>query len=98
MITFVPDSSVPRGVGRRSAVARRRQHRTSGGSLRTRPLPYFLRPPEEREVIRHKSYALRRLTPEEAVIDMELLDYGFHLFTEEEETDQDSVVHRSEGG
>lgn len=66
-------------------------------SLRTRRRPYFPRPPEEREVIRHKSYALRRLTSDEAITDMELLDYDFHLFTEEE-TDQDSVVYRTDSG
>jgi hypothetical protein len=66
-------------------------------SPHTRRLPYFPRPPEEREVIRHKSYALRRLTPDEAIAEMELLDYDFHLFTEEE-TDQDSVVYRTDSG
>ncbi|MEV0402627.1 sigma 54 modulation/S30EA ribosomal C-terminal domain-containing protein [Actinoallomurus sp. NPDC050550] len=59
--------------------------------------PYFPRPPEVRTVIRHKSYALRRQTPQDAVADMELLDYDFHLFTEQE-TGQDSVVYRSGTG
>jgi hypothetical protein len=59
--------------------------------------PYLPRPPEERTVVRHKSYALRRHTPQDAVADMELLDYDFHLFTEHE-TGQDSVVYRSGAG
>ncbi len=58
---------------------------------------YFPRPLEERTVMRHKSYALRRQSPQEAIADMELLDYDFHLFTEQD-TGQDSVVYRSESG
>jgi len=58
---------------------------------------YFPRPVEERGVVRHKSYGLPRLTPGEAIADLELLDYDFHLFTERS-TNQDSVIYRSNGG
>lgn len=81
----------------RSRTAAPAPHEWRHQSPRSRPLPYFPRPPGEREVIRHKSYALKRLNPEEAIADMELLDYDFHLFTEDE-TGQDSVVYRSDGG
>lgn len=57
--------------------------------------PYFPRPAEERAVIRHKSYTLKRLRPDDAVAEMNLLDYDFHLFTERD-TGQDSVVYRSD--
>jgi hypothetical protein len=60
-------------------------------------LPYFPRPSAERAVIRHKSYALTRQTPDEAVADAELLDYDFHLFTERS-TGEDSVVYRIRDG
>jgi len=60
-------------------------------------VPYFPRPAAERTIVRRKSYALSRLTPDEAVRDLELLDYDFHLFTEKN-TGQDSVVCRSDGG
>jgi len=60
-------------------------------------LPYFPRPADERAVVRHKSYGLSRMTPDEAVADMELLDYDFHLFTELS-SGQDSVVYRTEDG
>jgi len=60
-------------------------------------LPYFPRPSGERAVIRRKSYALARLTPDEAVAGAELLDYDFHLFTEKS-TGEDSVVYRITGG
>jgi hypothetical protein len=60
-------------------------------------LPYFPRPPEERTVVRHGSYALAHETPDEAVADAELLDYDFHLFTEKS-TGEDAVIYRSGDG
>ncbi len=48
-------------------------------------------------VVRHKSYGLARLTPDEAIADLELLDYEFHLFTERA-SDSDSVVYVAEDG
>ena len=66
-------------------------------SLPAPRLPYFPRPLEERAVMRHKSYAPARLTPDEAVADAELLDYGFHLFTEKS-TGEDGVVYRVRDG
>ncbi len=59
--------------------------------------PYFPRPPDERAVLRHTSYASAHLTPDEAVADAELLDYDFHLFTEKS-TGEDSVIYRSGDG
>jgi ribosome-associated translation inhibitor RaiA len=55
--------------------------------------PYFPRPAEDRQVVRHKTFAVARETVEEAAFDMELLDYGFHLFTEEG-SGVDSVLYR----
>jgi hypothetical protein len=66
-------------------------------SVPTERLPYFPRPAEERSVVRHKSYGLPRLTPDEAIADLELLDYDFHLFTERS-TGEDSVVYRTDDG
>jgi hypothetical protein len=43
---------------------------------------YFPRPPEERRVIRRKSFAMAPCTVDEAALEMDLLDYDFHLFTE----------------
>ncbi len=60
-------------------------------------LPYFPRPPEERAVIRHKSYAPTRQTPDEAMTEMELLDYDFYVFAERV-TGQDSVLYRTADG
>jgi len=66
-------------------------------SPHTPRLPYFPRPPGERTVLRHKSYALARETPDEAIADAELLDYDFHLFTEKS-TGEDSVIYRTADG
>lgn len=66
-------------------------------SLPARQLSYFPRPPQERTVARHKSYALARQTPDEAAADAELMDYDFHLFTERS-TGQDSVIYRTADG
>jgi hypothetical protein len=43
---------------------------------------YFPRPPEQRRILRHKSFAVEACTVDEAALEMELLDYDFYLFTE----------------
>ncbi|HZE17780.1 MAG TPA: HPF/RaiA family ribosome-associated protein, partial [Mycobacterium sp.] len=48
----------------------------------THRLSYFPRPADERRVIRRKSFAMKPCTVDEAALEMELLDYDFHLFTE----------------
>jgi ribosome-associated translation inhibitor RaiA len=54
---------------------------------------YFPRPADARAVIRRPGYAVRPLTPEEAVAELDLLDYDFYLFTERS-TGEDSVLYR----
>src|SRR5690606_15553731 len=44
-----------------------------------RPVRYD-RPPDERELVARKSYALDEITPDEAIYDMEQLDHDFYLF------------------
>jgi ribosome-associated translation inhibitor RaiA len=44
---------------------------------------YFPRPADERRVIRRKSFTMAPCTIDEAAGEMELLDYDFHLFTEQ---------------
>lgn len=56
--------------------------------------PWFPRPPEEREVVRHKSFTAPRSTVDEAAEEMDELDYDFHLFTEEG-SGQHSVIYRA---
>ena len=59
--------------------------------------PYFPRPADERSVIRRASFAASPETVDEAVAELDLLDYDFHLFTERT-TRQDSVVYRTGDG
>lgn len=47
-------------------------------------------------IIRHKSYAMTPCTIDDAVAEMELLDYDFHLFTEKG-SGTVGVLYRSEG-
>jgi ribosome-associated translation inhibitor RaiA len=44
---------------------------------------YFPRPADERRVIRRKSFTMAPCTLDEAAGEMDLLDYNFHLFTEQ---------------
>jgi ribosome-associated translation inhibitor RaiA len=54
---------------------------------------YFPRPADARAVIRRPGYASHPLTLEEAVAELDLLDYDFHLFIERS-TGEDSVLYR----
>lgn len=45
---------------------------------------HFPRPASERQVVRHKTFALTEEGVDEAAFDMEALDYDFHLFTDVE--------------
>jgi ribosome-associated translation inhibitor RaiA len=55
---------------------------------------YFPRPVEEREVVRHKTFALAVESVDEAVSELESMDYDFHLFTDVE-TGEDGVLYRA---
>jgi ribosome-associated translation inhibitor RaiA len=58
---------------------------------------FFPRPPEERQVIRRKTFPLDRRTPEDAVVEMQMLDHDFHLFVDSA-TGEDAVVRRLPDG
>ncbi len=76
--------------------ARRRESTSGGTATRRRPRPsYFPRPVEERELVRRKTFAVAEMTPDEAVLDLELLDHDFYLFRNRE-TGEDNVIVRSE--
>jgi len=55
---------------------------------------YFPRPIEQREVVRHKTFALAVESFDEAVLELESMDYDFHLFNDVE-TGQDGVIYRA---
>ena len=74
------------------------EHEWRHGDLPRRPVPYFPRPEESREVVRHKSLAPAPMTVDEAAFEMDLLDHDFYLFTDLD-SGQPALVHRlADGG
>lgn len=67
------------------------------GDLPTARPTYFDRPTEERELVRHKSFTLDEITPDEAAFDMDQLDYEFHLFRDLTSGDDAVLARTSEG-
>jgi hypothetical protein len=67
------------------------------GDLPTERADHFDRPPDEREVVRHKAFALDELTVDEAAFDMAQLDYDFHLFRDLA-SGQDALLERTGDG
>jgi ribosome-associated translation inhibitor RaiA len=62
-----------------------------------RPSPrvtWFERPPDERQLVRRKAVADEPLSIDEAVFDMDLLDYDFYLFNDLA-SGQDALVRRT---
>jgi ribosome-associated translation inhibitor RaiA len=55
--------------------------------------PFYPRPPEQREVVRRKTFAMRPESIEEALFDLETLDHDFFLFVHNE-TNAEAVVYR----
>lgn len=82
---------------RRSALRKRPGVPTTGewrhGDLPTHRPDYFNRPPAERQLVRRKTYAIDELNPDEAVFEMEQLDYDFHLFRDLA-SGQDALIER----
>lgn len=73
----------------------RRRRRWDEGPFR--PPAGFPRPPEERQVVRHKTFAPTAISVEEATFDLDVLDFRFFLFTDQAD-DEESVVYEDEDG
>jgi ribosome-associated translation inhibitor RaiA len=58
---------------------------------------HFRRPPDERQILRRKSFALEQMTPTEAAVALAELDHDFYLFCDSE-TGRDAVVYRRDDG
>lgn len=67
------------------------------GDLPTGRGDSFPRPPQEREVVRRKTFALAPMTPDEAAYEMGLLGHDFYLFTDQD-TGKEAVVYREGDG
>jgi Sigma 54 modulation/S30EA ribosomal protein C terminus len=82
--------------------ARRKRPDVSGpgewrhGDLASPRPDYFDRPAEERRLVSRKSFSIDELTPDEAVFEMEQLDYDFYLFRELA-TNEDAVIEPETG-
>lgn len=86
----------------RRRALRRRPDNSEPGTWRRGDLPasrpdYFDRPPEERELVRRKTFAIDALSPDEAIFDMEQLDHEFYLFVDLA-SDQDALLERVDHG
>jgi hypothetical protein len=66
------------------------------GDLSPERPPFFDRPVEDRQLVRHKTLAAGELSVDEAVFDMLALDYDFYLFVDLT-SGSDSVIERADG-
>ena len=67
---------------RRGGMAATAPHEWRHQSEPTHRPTYFPRPAEERQILRHKSFTPAACTVDEAALEMDMLGYDFHLFTE----------------
>ena len=84
------------------ALRRHRPGQASPGEWQHADLPavrpeYFDRPVEERRLVRHKAFNTGEQTVEEAIFDMNQIDYDFYLFRDLD-SGADSLVERLPGG
>jgi ribosomal subunit interface protein len=76
----------------------RTRRRANGQTEVSSARPAFSpRPVEEREVVVHKTFADEPQTPEEAALDMRLLDFDFYLF-KNVRSGEDNVLYRVPDG
>lgn len=73
------------------------EHEWRHGDLPRHPVPYFPRPEESRDVVRHKSFASEPMTVDEAAYEMDLLDHDFFLYRDAV-SDRPAVVHHLPAG
>lgn len=78
---------------RRGAVPDTAAHQWRHQSVPAHRPSYFPRPPEERRIVRRKAFTATPCSIDDAALEMELLDYDFHLFVEEG-TESACVLYR----
>jgi putative sigma-54 modulation protein len=76
--------------------------RLRDGVLEREAAPAVSYPPEDDEqdfkIIRTKSFSIKPMSPEEAILQMNLLDHEFFVFRNHEKLDAFSVVYRRKDG
>lgn len=90
-------------VAERRQKAEQRPPSTPRGSWRSGDLPtgrpsFYDRPPEERSLVRQKTYSSDQISISEAIFDLEALDYRFFLFTDESDGKPSIVYEDAAGG
>jgi ribosomal subunit interface protein len=68
------------------------------GDLPTQRPEYYDRPVEDREVVRHKTFALEPMMCDEAAFDLDMLGHDFYLFTEIESGVDAVIFHADDDG
>ncbi len=68
------------------------------GDLPTQRPEYYERAVEEREVVRHKTFALAPMTCDEAAWDLDMLGHDFYLFTDIESGADAVICHAEDDG
>lgn len=58
---------------------------------------FFDRTPDERQILRRKTFAVDAVTPDEAAYDMELLDHDFYLFTNIDTCEENVITRNADG-
>jgi ribosome-associated translation inhibitor RaiA len=74
------------------------EHEWRHGDLPRRPVSYFPRPEETREVVRSTSFAKAAMTIDEAAYEMDLLDHDFLLYRDVRSGGPALVRHLPRGG
>ena len=90
-------SFVERRVGERDRGSARRPGEYRHGDVGEQRPGFFRRPPEEREMVRTKSFAIGEMDAVEAAAEMEMLDHDFFLFRDVDDG-VDAVVYRRDDG
>jgi ribosomal subunit interface protein len=100
------DDRLRRRLGRQGRRGNRGQHDRNGspssngwrhGDRPTERPEFFDRPVEEREVVRHKTFALEQMTCDEAAWDLDMLGHDFYLFTEIQSGREAVIFHTDDG-
>lgn len=91
-----------RDLRERREAANSRPPSTRDGTWRSGDMPsarpdYYARPPEEREIVRRKTWAGDRISIAEALLDLHALDHRFFLFTDDVDG-VDSIVYETGEG
>jgi ribosome-associated translation inhibitor RaiA len=91
---------IARMAARPSSTRARHRERTQAwhhGDEPTARADFYPRPPEEREVVRRKTFACGTLSPNDAALELERLDHDFYLFTNSSSGDDNLLLRVHEG-